>query len=143
MRGFTLIELLIVLAIVLLLAATVSTLSSNTYPKNQLITESEKIVETLRKAQSSTLSGKQDVPWGVHFSATQMTLFAGSSYAARDSQYDEEHLFPDGVTVAGLEDVVFISLTGATTNIGTITLTSDATGETEIISVNASGLAEK
>ena len=143
MRGFTLIELIIILAITLLLAATVGTLSSNTFPKNQLINESDTVVQTLHRAQALTIAGKHDLSWGVHLSATQMTLFAGSSYALRNTLYDEEHEFPSGLTVSGLSDVVFVAITGETTNTGTITLTADATSETKIISVNVSGLIEK
>ena len=143
MSGFTLVELVIILAITLLLAATIGVLSSNTLPKNQLINESDTVVETLRRAQALTVAGKQDLPWGVHFTSSDMTLFAGSSYATRDVQYDERHVFPSGLTVTGLTDVVFVSITGDTGNTGTIALTVNATGETKSISVSASGLIEK
>jgi prepilin-type N-terminal cleavage/methylation domain-containing protein len=143
MRGFTLIELVIVLAIMLMLSAIVGTLSSNTLPKNQLQSESETIVENLRRAQALTIAGKQDQLWGVHLTSSTLTLFAGTSYATRDTQYDQVRSLPAGLSVSGLTDVVFEAITGETTNTGTTTLTADATSETVSITVNARGLVEK
>lgn len=143
MRGFTLIELVIVLAITLMLSAIVGALSSNTLPKTQLKSESEAVVETLRRAQALSIAGKHDQLWGVHFTGTTLTLFAGASYDLRDTQYDQVHTFASGITVAGLTDVLFAALIGETSNTGTITLTADATSETESVTVNARGLVEK
>lgn len=143
MRGFTLIELMIVLAITLMLSAIVGALSSNTLPKTQLKSESEAVVETLRRAQALSIAGKHDQLWGVHLTATNMTLFAGASYALRDTQYDQVHTFASGITISGLTDVVFEAVIGETSNTGTITLTADATSEAEAVTVNARGLVEK
>ncbi|MFA4846171.1 MAG: type II secretion system protein [Patescibacteria group bacterium] len=143
MRGFTLIELTIVLAIMLMLSAIVGSLSSNTLPKSQLHSESSALVQSLRRAQALSIAGKHDTLWGVHLTGTTMTLFAGATYATRDTQHDQVRTFPSGITVSGLTDVVFQALTGETSNTGTITLTADATSETETITVNARGLVEK
>lgn len=143
MRGFTLIELVIVLSITLMLSAIVGALSSNTLPKTQLKSESESVVETLRRAQALSIAGKHDQLWGVHLTGTNMTLFAGTEYSTRDTQYDQIRTFPSGITVSGLTDVVFEALIGETSNTGTITLTADATSETETITVNGRGLVEK
>ena len=143
MRGFTLIELVIVLSITLMLSAIVGALSSNTLPKTQLHSESEAVIENLRRAQAFSIAGKHDQLWGVHLTSTNLTLFAGSSYALRDTQYDQVRTFPAGITVTGLSDILFAALSGSTSNTGTIILTADATSETEVITVNARGLVEK
>jgi prepilin-type N-terminal cleavage/methylation domain-containing protein len=143
MRGFSLIELVIVLSIMLMLSAVVGTLASNTLPKSQLQSESEAMVESLRHAQALSIAGKHDQLWGVHLSATTLTLFAGTNYAARDTQYDQVRTLPAGISVSGLADVVFEAITGQTSNTGTITLTAEATSETVSMTVNARGLVEK
>jgi hypothetical protein len=101
------------------------------------------VVETLRRAQAFTVSGKRDSVWGAHFTGTDMTLFAGASYATRLTQYDEVHVFPSSLSVSGLTDVVFDALTGATSTTGTIVLSVDATGQSKTIVVSATGLIEK
>lgn len=142
MRGFSLIELVIVLAIMLILSAIVGTLASNTLPKNQLLSEMALVADTLRRAQAFTVTGKHDSVWGVHFTNSSMTLFAGPQYVSRDTQYDELHTVPDGLTISGLTDVVFDAVNGMTANVGTVTLTADATSEERILSVNEQGLID-
>jgi hypothetical protein len=71
-----------------------------------------------------------------------VTLFAGSSYASRDTAQDEQHQFPNGISASGLSEVVFQTITGETSNTGTITLTTQATGESESITVSATGLID-
>lgn len=140
--GFTLVEMLIVLAIAFLLFGVVGSIASNTYPKNQLRSEMQTVVQTLRQAQALTIARKHDSIWGAHMTSTDVTLFAGSSYATRDTQYDRVHTFPSGISVSGLTDVVFEAFRGTTTQTGTITLTSDATSESVSITINANGVIE-
>lgn len=140
--GFTLVEMVIVLAISLMLFGIIGSIASNTYPKNQLRSEVASVVQTLRQAQALTIARKYDSVWGVHLTSTDSTLFVGSSYATRNTQYDRIHSFPSGVSVSGLTDVVFETLRGTTTQTGTITLTSDATSESVSITINTNGVIE-
>lgn len=137
--GFTLVELLIVLAIVLLILSLTGTIATNTYPKSQLRANAGLVAQTLREARSYTIARRHESVWGVHLTATDMTLFAGGSYETRNTSYDQVHAFPSGITVSGLNDVVFDALLGTTSQAGTITLTSSATGESMTITVNAQG----
>lgn len=140
--GFTLVEMLIVLALTMLLFGVISTIATNTHPKIQLRAETEVVVQTLRHAQAWTLAQKQDSTWGVYRTASDITLFVGSSYATRDPLYDQVHLFPSGITTSGLTEVVFDLLRGTTSNTGNIVLTSTATSESYTISVNANGVID-
>ncbi len=142
MRGFTLIELVIVLAMLMILFAIVGTISSATLPRNQLSIEGGFVQETLRRAQALTIAGKHDTTWGVHVTSSQMTLFGGLSFATRNTQYDEVHVFPSGLTLTGLSDVVFSAPLGETTT-GDMILTSDITGEDVTVSIHASGFISK
>lgn len=142
-RGFTLVELLIVFVVFGILFAIVGTLSSNTLPKNQLKVEADVVESMLRQAQSRTIAQDVDSVWGVHLTSADATLFAGTSYGARDTTYDIVRTFPDIITASGLTDVIFDYRTGKTSNTGTITLTASITGETESITVNANGEVDK
>lgn len=142
MKGFTLVELVIILAILLLLFAIVGSLSSNTLPKSQLLSSAETVVQTLRRAQALSIAGKHDSLWGVYLTASDITLFAGSSYATRNTEHDQREVFPAGITVSGISEVVFEAITGETSNPGTIMLVADATGQTSTITIYASGLIE-
>lgn len=141
-KGFTLVEMLIVLAIAFLLFGVIGSIASNTYPKNQLRAQADTVVQTLRTAQSLTIARKNDSVWGVHLTATDMTLFSGIDYPTRDPLYDQVHTFPSGVSVSGLTDVVFNALYGTTSQAGTITVTSDATSESNTITININGVIE-
>lgn len=140
--GFTLPELLIVLATAMLLLALTGTIGVNTFPKHQLRSETQTVVQMLRQAQTFTITRREDSVWGVHLTAADATLFAGASYVARDSDHDQVHVLPAGITPSGLTDVIFEALRGITSDTGTITLTADATSESATITINANGVIE-
>ena len=137
--GFTLVELVIVFTIALLMFSLIGTLSTNTYPKSQLRSNALMVAQTLREAQTFTISQKHDSVWGVHIAGGTMTLFAGTTYLMRNALYDRAHLFPSGISISGLTDVVFEALRGTTLQSGTITLTSVATSETITVTINQNG----
>jgi len=142
-RGFTLVELLIVLAVFGILFLIVGTISLNSLPKSQLLVSADQAEQTLRRAQALSVDRRADSVWGVHLTAGDMTLFAGETYVGRDVSYDEVTAFPAGISVSGLTDVLFAIRTGKTQNTGAITLTSDATGETEVLVINSAGSVDK
>jgi prepilin-type N-terminal cleavage/methylation domain-containing protein len=141
-QGFTLVELLIVFAIFAILFLIVGSISYNTLPKSQLLAESAVVTQTLRKAQARSVSQRSDSQWGVNITSSTVTLFAGSSYASRDTAQDEQHQCPNGISASGLSEVVFQTITGETSNTGIITLTTQATGESESITVSETGLID-
>lgn len=141
-NGFTLVELLIVFAIALLVLSLTGSIASNTYPKSQLRSHSSAVTQTLREAQAFTITKKHDSVWGVHLTQSNMTLFAGASYATRDTAYDRTHAFPSNITAGGLTDIVFDAFVGTTAQTGTVTLTSLATGEIVNVTVNENGNVE-
>lgn len=142
-RGFTLIEIAVVLTITAILFLIAGSLAVNTISKNTLQVEAGAVIDLLRRAQSRSISGYQDSVWGVNFTQTEMTLFAGSSYETRNQQFDETHSFSSGIAASGLTDVVFQFATGETVNTGDIVLTSNATGEILTLQINRRGRIQK
>lgn len=138
MRGFTLIELLVVLAILGLLVAGAEP-SYRTFVQQTTSQETSVVyVQTLRRALLLAHAGYQDAPWGVQITPTRIILFKGTTYASRDTRYDEVYTVTGSVSVSGVSDVSFSPLTGVPTVYGTTTIISEGFPPTNIF-VNEKG----
>ena len=136
-KGFTLVELLMVLGILALLIVVSLPLTVNFYKTRQLDVHEQGIVQALRRAQLKAMSIERNSAFGVYLTSTQYVLFKGSSYAARDTSYDEVFDLSGNLSVSGLSEIVFSKLNGTTTDTGTITLSID--DKTESININEMG----
>lgn len=141
-QGFTLVELVIVIAIMAILFLIVGSLSVGTLGRTQLNTQASVVTKMLRKAQVRSIHQQADSQWGVQINSGEITLFAGSSYAARDTDLDQQHVFPQGITATGISEVVFTTIVGETVDVGTITLTAQGSGETQNIDISSTGLIQ-
>ena len=137
--GFTLVELMMVMGILALLITISLPLAINFYKTRQLDVVENGIVQALRRAQLKSMAMENDSPFGVYISndSKKYILFKGSSYAARDSAYDEIFDLSANLLVSGLSEIVFSKLKGASSAIGNITLTIDS--QTETININETG----
>ena len=138
-QGFTLVELTITIALLAMVAFIGIGVGASTFGKNQIAAEASQLINTLRLAQSYSIAGNQDDVWGIHVTSGTYTLFKGNDYATRDTNYDQVSTLPGGLTLSGLSDVIFDIRTGATLNTGTITVTHTGSGDTVVISINATG----
>jgi len=149
-KGFTLTELIIVIGILVILIA----ISASTFiffrKESDLNSNSEKIINILRRVQNKTLASEGLSQYGVYFddsvSPHQYTLFKGASYASRDVSFDEIYKLTRNIEIYEIDlnggnEVVFEQLTGVATQSGNVSLRlkSDLT-ETQIIYVENSGL---
>ena len=87
--GFTLVEVLLTIAVLALLTAMVAPISLDFYRRQQLHTQTQEIIQTLRRAQLSAMSTEGDSNFGVYFTSNKYILFRGDSYILRDTQHDE------------------------------------------------------
>lgn len=136
-----------VLVIVFILSMIVLNTFSN-YKNNQAFNNDlEQIMAVLRTAKNQTLSSKNATQYGVHFSSSEVVLFAGASYVLNDPT---NQIFPfssedTSVTLnltLGGSDILFNRLTGEVTNDGTITVSSSKLSKTKIITVHKTGVIE-
>lgn len=141
-NGFTLIELIIVLTISAILFSIVGSLSVAAFPRSQLSIESAVVTQSIRRAQSKSIDGTKDKDWGVMFTNTQLTLFAGATYATRTAVLDQVHKFPKDILESGLTEIDFSARTGTPSATGNITLTQSSTGKTITLNLNAAGSIE-
>lgn len=138
-RGITLLEILVVVGIVAIIAAASVVLSVSSLNQSRISTERDQLIADLRTAQSRSLTGYQDDVWGIYLESGQYTVFKGSSYAGRDTDYDQVHAVTSTITYSGNAEINFDFKEGTTSDTGTITLTEAGTGETRGISINENG----
>jgi len=136
MKGISLIELLLVFAITGLLVFLAVPVSLDFYRSQEMNINSREVLETLRRARLRAVSQEMDSSFGVHFASNSFTLFAGSSYAGRDSRYDEVFTLAAGISISGSE-VVFAKLSGTPGAAGIVQLQSG--NKTVVVSINAVG----
>ena len=79
--------------------------------------------------------------WGVRYGSNTITLFLGSSYAARNSAFDETYTINPTVTVSGFTEIVFAKATGMPSAAPTVTVSAGTTSKT--ITINAHGVASR
>lgn len=142
MRGFTLIELLLSVSILTLIAGVSLPVVMSFKNRHDIVVETQSVAEALRRAQQYSATGRGDDTWGVNFQSGIVTVFKGASYAARDTAYDEVDTFPDSLTLSYIGDVVYTKLYGVPSVSGVQTITSQVSGETKNVTLNAKGMVD-
>lgn len=137
MRGFTLVEILLVIGIFAILVSLITPLGLDFYRSQQLETDSQGIIQFLRRAQLKALFQENDSQYGLFLTSSNYILFKGNSYLARDPQYDEVFNLSNVIGVSGINEVVFSKLEGKPNVIGNIILSTG--GDSRIININALG----
>jgi Tfp pilus assembly protein FimT len=141
MNAFTLIEILIVIFLIFILAFFLFSVGLNFYKSQQLESQAQTILQTLRRAQSKAMSVELDSSFGVYFDNNnkKYILFKGNSYFPGDP-YNEEFDLPAILNLSGLSEVAFSKLGGKPSITGNIILTTDS--EQRIININEIGKIE-
>lgn len=142
-QGFTFIEVLLVSFILVMLVGVAAPFFRDFLVGNDLETASIEMLAMVRRARTLAEAGRHNQPFGIAVNAggRSVTLFAGSSFASRDPQFDEAMTFPGTLTVSGLSEFTFLYQSGLPTQTGIITFTAPALGESRAIFVNAQGLS--
>lgn len=136
--GFTLTEVLITIALLGVLVAITLPVGISFYQRETLEDTALNVGSTLRRARLQAIAEKRDAAFGVKILSTSFVLFEGGSWAGRTVTEDESFNFPTGVSAAGLDEVVFVKLSGEPNMTGTITLSLGGAGRT--ITVNPRGV---
>ena len=137
-HGFTLIELLLSMAIISTVFVFSAPLLNSFHWNAELNNATNSTVQSLRRAATLARSGQEDSQWGVRINSGSVTLFKGTSYATRDTAFDEGLNFATSITTGGINEVVFSKLTGLPVPTGTIIFTSPQ-GQARSVVVNSEG----
>src|SRR3989338_412505 len=139
--GFTLLEVILVIATIAVLAAICVPVYSKLQVKNDLDVAANTVTQTLRRAQTLSQAVDGDDTCGVKLQSSDITLFKGTSYAARDIDFDEVYSLSGNVTPSGITEAVFSKLLGTPNTTGTITLTS-SNNDVQNITLNSKGVLD-
>lgn len=136
-KAFTLIEVLLVLTLFAAMGILSSVALSRTINQNAVINTRDYLKNTLNKAQTYAMTGRNNGNWGVHLGGTTITMFQGSTFAGRTTALDENYTVNSNISISGLTDIIFTKTTGKPNSAATITIT--AFGNSKTINVNSEG----
>jgi Tfp pilus assembly protein FimT len=141
MNAFTLVEVLIIIFLISILGFFLFSVGFNFYKSQQLESQAQTILQTLRRAQSKAMSVELDSSFGVYFDNNnkRYILFKGNSYSPGDP-YNEEFDLPAIFNLSGLSEIVFSKMEGKPSLTGNIILTTDS--QQKIININEIGKIE-
>ena len=140
-RGFTLLELLLVLAMIALVFAIGGPISTSLFRQNNLQSAAETTAQFLSRAQLRATAVENDSPWGVALQNSQVVLFQGTSFANRDSAWDEVFEFSSSLQNSGLAEIIFAKLSGEPSTTGQIVFT-DTSGDSKTLTLNSAGVVD-
>lgn len=143
-RGFTLLEILISVAIIILLASLALISFSGSRQVQNLATQSQNLLATLRLAQAKTLSGEENSVWGVRLETFSFILFRGPNFTSATSTQIYE--LPSGLEISewnfngGGQEIVFKRVNGSTVQFGTITMSASGVfSQSVLFQIDSSG----
>lgn len=137
--GLTLLETILSVAIIGLLILGVTTAISGFEARSDLDTAILGEVGALRRAEELSRGVAHDSNWGVKLATGTITIFKGSSFASRDSTFDETVEINPDIAILGAAEFIFFRLAATTTNIGTTTLFHTIIGESRTVNINEKG----
>ena len=148
LSGFTYIEVLLSVALVLVISMTASPFYGNFLLGQEADTTSAELKSSFALARLYSMLGKGDGQWGVAFVNHRIILFQGSSYATRESAFDEVYKVHDLVSVSGFDEMVFSQRTGTPNIEPTITISLYGNSDTpvthqHVLLVNATGVVDE
>ncbi|HJX59605.1 hypothetical protein A2V61_02620 [Candidatus Woesebacteria bacterium RBG_19FT_COMBO_47_8] len=133
-NGVTFIELLMVVALISILAATTSPFLARFFIQTNLDATVDKVVSTLKKAQSYSMDGKNNVAWGACLDGTNIRLFRGT---CGSPSFSEDFSYPSSVGISGFSNVTFSTDRGEPSS--TLTITISASTGTKNLILNSAG----
>lgn len=137
--GFSLIEILLSVATIAIIAGLSVPVYNSFQIRNDANVTVDVIAQTLRRAQILSQSVVGDSEWGVNLGTGEVTLFRGTSYAARDNTYDELFNASPNINYSGPQEIVFSKLYGIPQTTGTITITTTSNIQ-KTIQINSKGI---
>jgi len=139
--GFTLIEILLVILIIITLTSFSAPVLQSFQTRNDLHIAKSIIIANLHRAQLLSQANLNDQPWSININKHELTLFQGTNYITRDTNYDEISDLPKSITPSGLSKITFTKLDGVPVSTGTINLTSN-TNIIKSLTINEKGIIQ-
>lgn len=144
--GFTLIELLIVISITTILISSSISVYGNLQPSTELNESAYRLAQIIRKARNYSLNGYINSSYGVFVDEENENaiFYKGSSFASRDSNFDEKIEFRANISVTTDipgKDINFSKWSGFPSKAGLIRLNHEYMNGRRII-INSLGVVD-
>jgi len=136
--GFTILEIIITSALITAIASLGITVGLDVYRSSTLSAERDVMVSALQKTRNFAMTNIGESDHGLYIENNKHTIFRGSSYEARSTDYDIEIINSSRFTSSGTLEFVFEAVSGDGLVTGTTSLT-DERGVVRTISVNEEG----
>lgn len=133
-RGFTIIELLIAVFIISTLGVMSISFYSRFLTQNTVDNTTNTIVQSLRKAQIYSMSGKQNGVWGVKYTSSPNKI---TLYLTGNSAFDESFTVNSNITITGFFNISFAKASGSPNTEATIVILGNNNSKT--ITINSQG----
>jgi prepilin-type N-terminal cleavage/methylation domain-containing protein len=138
--GYTLIEEVVVVGIIAVLAVFALPVYSNLQNSNGLDVTVNTLVQDLYQAQILSRNEENSSAYGVYITNQTITLYAGSSYATRNTSTANVFTMPVSITVSGLSEIDFSKLYGFPSTTGTFTLKDNSASR--VVTINSMGMVD-
>ncbi len=107
-KGFTLVEIVVVVSILGIIFAIVSTGFSNFVSASKVDTISENISSLIRKAREKTVASEGGFPYGVHTEETKLVLFRAPTYTEGEPN-NEAYTLPSDFFISSKTFCIFLN----------------------------------
>lgn len=141
LSGFTLPEMLLSVAILGMLVMMTVPVFQSVQVQDDLSLAIAQTGQSWRRAQTLSIASQGDSSWGVYVQTGSITVFKGTSYVLRDSDFDEVFDLSATISFSGPDEVVFAQLTGEPSSAGTLTFTGVNNQEFSVL-INEKGMVE-
>ncbi|MDP3956596.1 MAG: prepilin-type N-terminal cleavage/methylation domain-containing protein [bacterium] len=135
-RGFSIVEVLLASVIMVILLALGTPVTVDFYQSQLVTSERDNLVSILKRARTLSLANKNKSAHGVYIDNNQYLLFEGSSYASRNTAYDESFAHTSALIFSGVSEIVFAPLSADSAS---TSLIGNIGQKTLIISTNTEG----
>lgn len=140
-RGFSILEVVLSICLIGILTSMTIPMYQGVQSRNNLDIAAMQMTQSLRRAQILSQAVDGDTAWGLYVQNGSITLFKGTSYTTRDTDFDETFIVPTNLAFTGLSEIVFTQFSGMPQTTGTITITSPS-NEIRTLTINAKGMVE-
>jgi len=132
-KAFSLLEIMLTIAVIGILLGFSLPLSIQSIEKNEQRNSEINTILALRVAREKAVFGLEDSDWSVRVDSSSATVFLGSDYGARDTNFDQVYSLKN-VSIGSPVIVTFARVSGFSSDTN-INLTID-----KIININQYGL---